>query len=102
MPTGAGVVYLDNIYYSKAASSIEGNTVALSQLYPNPAKQFVRLSAASNIETVEVYNALGQVVYSAQPKQNQVEISTLTFAKGVYTIKAMINGAISIHSCVVE
>jgi hypothetical protein len=102
LPTGAGVVYLDNIYYSKAPSSIEGNTVALSQLYPNPAKQFVRLSAASNIETVEVYNALGQVVYSAQPKQNQVEISTLTFAKGVYTIKAMINGAISIHSCVVE
>jgi hypothetical protein len=102
LPTGAGVVYLDNIYYSKAPSSIEGNTVALSQLYPNPAKQFVRLSAASNIETVEVYNALGQVVYSAQPKQNQVEISTLTFAKGVYTIKAMINGAVSIHSCVVE
>ena len=102
LPTGAGVVYLDNIYYSKAASSISAQSLLNFNLYPNPAKDLVTLSAASNIQTVEVFNALGQVVYSTKSNQTTIEIPTSQFNKGIYTVKATINGSSVVNSFIVE
>ena len=102
LPTGAGVVYLDNIYYSKAASSISAQSLLNFNLYPNPAKDLVTLSAASNIQTVEVFNALGQVVYSTKSNQTTIEIPTSQFNKGIYTVKATFNGSSVVNSFIVE
>lgn len=53
-------------------------------LFPNPSKDYFELNTELNIEKVEVYSMLGQVVKTFD-KQNQYSISDL--AKGSYILK---------------
>lgn len=61
--------------------------------YPNPATDVLHISAAKNIDNVEVFNLLGQkaISKSIASKASQVNISSL--AKGVYILKAFIDGS---------
>ncbi len=57
------------------------------RLYPNPASQFVTVEAATELETVLVYNALGQVVLSVNNiNTTTTQINTSELATGIYTI----------------
>jgi len=56
-------------------------------LYPNPASNFITLSANIDIESVEVYNVIGKRVLStSNVSDNKIDISTLS--NGVYILKA--------------
>lgn len=60
---------------------IEENTVAV-EVYPNPAKDFVRIEGMEAAE-VQVYNALGQLVRTVQGSN---EINVSDFAEGIYLL----------------
>lgn len=56
-------------------------------LFPNPAKDVLNINANSNIENVQVYNMMGQVVSSYNVNDVNTQINTSSFANGVYTVK---------------
>jgi len=56
-------------------------------VYPNPAKDFVRVNSnAALIDRLSMMNTLGQVVFEATPGLNKYEISLSTYERGLYTI----------------
>lgn len=92
LPTGTGVVYVDNVYFSKTPTSISNVSSAGLEIYPNPAAGNVNIQAASAIESIVIYNAMGQVVYSGASDASSLSIDTTDFAKGVYTVQVNAGG----------
>ena len=55
-------------------------------LFPNPANESVTIKG-ENLNTVRIYNALGQLVESIEAAGNELNISTASYMNGVYFIK---------------
>ncbi|MCR4964500.1 MAG: T9SS type A sorting domain-containing protein [Bacteroidales bacterium] len=62
----------------------EHNQVEVS-IYPNPATDYVQVSS-DEIQRVEIYNMLGQCVFSQQYGDTHVVIPTSTLAPGSYAV----------------
>jgi hypothetical protein len=61
--------------------------VAEVGLYPNPASDFVRISAGAGMKEVHIFNYLGQNVYSQAVSGNNLTLSTTGLESGVYVIR---------------
>ena len=56
-------------------------------VYPNPAKDFVKLSAVSGqLSVVKVYNCLGMMVEEIEVNANEVELNTSEYNTGIYFV----------------
>ncbi len=60
--------------------------------YPNPVSSTLTLKASTQIESVEVFNLLGQNVLQLAPNKLQTNIDTQALSTGVYLMKVSING----------
>lgn len=75
-----GIVYLDNIFFSKeaASSAVEiENSVRLS-VYPNPSKGIVNINAASNdaqFSTIKITSLDGKIIREVEVRGNNLETS---------------------------
>ena len=56
-------------------------------IFPNPANNVLNINANSNINRVEVYNMMGQMVGMYDVNDMNTQINTMSFANGVYTVK---------------
>ena len=56
-------------------------------VYPNPANNVLNINANSNINRVEVYNMMGQMVGMYDVNDMNTQINTTSFANGVYMVK---------------
>jgi len=74
---------------SDCTSLAENQTGAIEfKAYPNPAQEFITLEwNAEGPCSVEIYNALGSLVYMETNAVQQSTIDTRSFAKGVYLIQ---------------
>jgi hypothetical protein len=92
----AGVVYVDNILLTTTSilsnSSFETSKVSLS---PNPTSDNFTITAKSEIQSVSVYNLLGQEVMSKTPNSESVTINISDFQAGIYLVKTTVDGTIS-------
>ena len=56
-------------------------------IYPNPAKDFVKVQAqSSKIKTIKVYNCLGMMIEKFEVNANEIEINTSEYNSGIYFI----------------
>lgn len=69
---------LDNI-------SFEDNSITL---YPNPANSEINIQSDNKINSIEIFNSLGQKVYQEKTKSKERKIDINSLAKGVYIIGA--------------
>jgi len=76
---------LDNVSIT-AGVGVESHDLN-AKIYPNPANNVLNINASSNINRVEVYNMMGQMVGSYTANDMNTQISTTAFANGVYTVK---------------
>ena len=68
-------------------SEITENNISI---YPNPARDFVRLTAQdSQLTTVKVYNCLGMMVEENEVSANEVEINSSEYNTGIYFFDVM-------------
>lgn len=72
----------------KAASSLGTGEFTKSKfkLYPNPVSSTLNIEVDSEIETVSIYNQIGQLVLKA--KSNSVDVSNLT--SGIYLVQTQL------------
>ena len=98
----AGTKYFINIgYYSNSnnqpehkflltingnLSTSENNIIGF-EMYPNPTKDLLNLSAENQIDLVSVFNMLGQEILKVTPKETQVGINTSHLQTGTYIVK---------------
>lgn len=62
-----GTAYIDNVkVYNQAILSVANNSVNKNTVavYPNPASDFIKISASARIEGIEIYEAAGKKVQS--------------------------------------
>jgi hypothetical protein len=93
---------MDNLSITEKTLS----TTDLSQFnfksYPNPAKDVINLSAAKNINKIAIYNLLGQEVLNQELNSKTATLNVASFARGVYVVKADIEGAVGSYKFIKE
>jgi hypothetical protein len=60
--------------------------------YPNPSRDVVNFSSSNTIETITIYNVLGQEVFSQQINSNKFILDISNQASGTYIAKVSSNG----------
>ena len=65
------------------------------KLYPNPANDFITLENDTTIESIAMYNILGQEVLSKSANSNVVTLDINTLDAGMYVIKTISEGKTS-------
>ena len=72
--------------------SVVENDVTNVTVYPNPARDFVKLSAIRyQLSVVRIYNYLGILIEEIDVDSNEVEINTSGYNSGVYFINIETN-----------
>ena len=79
--------------FSTGVNAISGKENSIT-VYPNPADNFINVetNGSAKIDVIRVVNLLGQIIYSAEPKDGKSTINTTNMKNGVYFIQAVING----------
>ena len=72
------------------------------EIYPNPATEYVRISADSNIESLIIFSIDGNVVYSENLDKEETTIDVTAFAKGSYIIRMISNDKVLIRRIIVR
>jgi hypothetical protein len=73
----------NNPYIGLDEIKLEDNSITL---YPNPASKEVKISSESIINSIEVFNSLGQRLYQTNVKQKEKTLDVNSLSKGVYII----------------
>jgi hypothetical protein len=93
VPAGTSIIYVDNVLFSKKpAIGMAAIEQELIGVYPNPASKSLTINTIKDIQSVVIYNTLGQVVLTTSPNTNEVNIDIASLPNGFYTVKATING----------
>jgi hypothetical protein len=71
-------------------------------IYPNPARDYVRITSSEEMVEVEILNQLGQRVYNQVVKNTNVDISTIEFESGVYYVRIKSDTGSSIQKLVIQ
>ena len=100
----AGTIYMDNVYFSKVATTLSTAKFEISnvKMYPNPVSNYLTIEANSTIEKVSVYNLLGQEVLSRSPKSNSATLQTNNLQKGIYIVRTDIDGKVTTTKIIKE
>ncbi|MFK5878607.1 MAG: T9SS type A sorting domain-containing protein [Flavobacteriaceae bacterium] len=83
--------FIDNFDISSTSTlSVEDNIIEGFSIYPNPVNNMLSFRALDNIETISIYNLLGQEVMRAEPRQLQAQINMTDLPTGMYVIKVLV------------
>lgn len=83
---------LGNVLVTPAALSVSEFQNAQVSMYPNPATNKLNLDSKNAIESIAVFNLLGQNVLAQNPNSKSVSLDVSDLQSGVYVVKATING----------
>ena len=81
------LVYIDNIYFYIAQTASIDDLQNNIHVYPNPAKDTVRISAAESIDRMRIYDLTGKLVKQASPHKAAFSVDVSGLSKGVYLVK---------------
>ena len=71
-----------NDWVNVMENKVKGNDISI---YPNPAKDFVKLSAVSSqLSAIKIYNSIGMMVEEMEVNANEVEIDVSKYNTGIY------------------
>ena len=75
---------------------------AMFEIYPNPATEYVRISADSNIGNLMILSINGNVVYSEDVNNEETIVDVTSFAKGSYIVRMISNDKVFIRRIIVR
>ncbi len=93
--TVEGTYYFDNVSYGEAILGLSSFTTSNVKMYPNPTSSVFTIEAKEVVESVSLFNVLGQEVVTKYPNSNSVTIDIANLQTGVYIVKTMIGGVSS-------
>ena len=90
---------LDTVMVSSIEEVIDFST----EIYPNPTTEKVNVvSYAATINSIEIYNIQGQVVYSKEVNANAIKINTTSLSDGIYIMNIKLDKATITRKFIVE
>ena len=83
------------VWIGADTTGVENESLVTLNMYPNPASDVLNISSQSTINTVEIFNVLGQKVITMQVEDTSAEINVSNLNAGIYLIKYEINNSTS-------
>ena len=83
--------YFDDINFG-ATLSLPNFTASNIKMYPNPTSSVFSIEANEIVESVSLFNVLGQEVLTKYPNSNSVTLDIANFQTGIYVVKTTIGG----------
>ena len=77
--------FVAHLEYTEGVDEFGSQTL----IYPNPVNDKLTIEAREAISKVEIYNAMGALVYSQKDCTEKVEISTTDLPAGIYFVKVI-------------
>jgi len=71
------------------------NTITNSNVYPNPAEDYICIDTETDDVTVEIININGQVIHKEENYSKNDRINVNSFAKGIYFVRTSGNNKIT-------
>ncbi|WP_179020656.1 T9SS type A sorting domain-containing protein [Winogradskyella forsetii] len=68
--------------------------------YPNPANNYIRLSASKTIDKIEIYSVLGKKVLQKNNLSTESEVNISQLSKGVYVVKTYIENTVGTYKLI--
>lgn len=88
--------------FSTSTVGVADNDLTQINYFPNPVKEELTITSANSIESVTVYNLLGQAVMKVEPRNLTVVLNMSTLPTGTYVLKATVADASSTFKIVKE
>lgn len=103
VPAGGSTAYIDNVLFSKKSLvGINSNKTENVGVYPNPTNGSLNITADKEIQKVEVFNSIGQLVYSTDANAALIKVDLSNLPNGLYTVRTEINGVNTFNKLVKE
>jgi hypothetical protein len=91
-----GTVYYDNLYLHKNTTmSSDSFEVSKVKLYPNPTSNVLNIESLGTIQTISVYNVLGQEVINKALNSTSTSLDVSSLNSGIYVVKTVVDGVTS-------
>ena len=74
---------------------------AVFEIYPNPAREYVRITSNANIEELSIFTVDGKMVYSQSVNQQETMIDVTGLRRGSYIVRMIANDEIVIKRIMV-
>ena len=74
---------------------------AVFEIYPNPAREYVRITSNANIEELSIFTVDGKMVYSQSVNQQETMIDVTGLRRGSYIVRMIANDEIVIKQIMV-
>jgi hypothetical protein len=71
-------------------------------MFPNPAKGSVHISCTDALEEISVFNSMGQLVLSEQPKTASIQLDVEDLPKGIYSVRLTEGGNSEVRKLMLE
>ncbi|MEZ4976227.1 MAG: T9SS type A sorting domain-containing protein [Flavobacteriaceae bacterium] len=94
--------YIDDVSIVSNSLSVEDLMPYNLKIYPNPAKDFVKLSASQPISKIEVFDILGKQVLRETINSIRTEVNIANLPKGLYIMKVFIGETIGSFKIIKE
>jgi hypothetical protein len=92
----AGFVYIDNILLTTTSVLSNSNfTTSKVKLYPNPTSNVLNIESLGTIQTISVYNVLGQEVINKALNSTSTSLDVSSLNSGIYVVKTVVDGVAS-------
>lgn len=85
------------VMYGDAVVGVQDNVFAGFNYYPNPSSDVINLSASKNIQSVSLFNLLGQKVKTVNVDATTSKVDLGGLASGNYLMKVTIDGKTSTY-----
>ena len=83
----------DRMVYTETSKTLNPivSSIELAQkdfeISPNPVMDYLYLSGVNHYEKIEIFNALGQLVYTIRQGEQSQQVNVRSLSKGVYYLK---------------
>ena len=90
-------------HFEAEVGIVETDNYPSLRIYPNPASGAITISAAAEIEQLQIYDIVGRLIHSQTPTNKDVVFDTGVLAKGVYLVRALLrDGAVQTGKVVIQ
>jgi hypothetical protein len=89
-------LFFDNLYFHKnTVLSSDSFAASKVKLYPNPTSNVLNIESLGNIQTISVYNVLGQEVINKALNSTSTALDVSSLNSGIYVVKTVVDGVTS-------
>lgn len=92
--------FIDNFQITAASLSVADNVIDGFSLYPNPTRGTLNFKAQDAIETIRIYNLLGQEVFRVQPRVLNTQVDMIDLPTGIYVVKVQVGDQIGSYKII--